>query len=50
MIIVIVRHIIYDGYALMKDGSYTGQTVRLNRFTGSSSVVPCYEELKKALN
>lgn len=39
-----------NNYALMKDGSYTGQTVRLNRFTGSSSVVPCYEELKKALN
>lgn len=38
-----------NNYALMKDGAYTGQTVRLNRFTASGSVVPSYEELKAAL-
>lgn len=39
-----------NNYALMKNGAYTGQTVRLNRFTASGSIVPAYEELKKALN
>ena len=36
-------------YALTIDGTYTGQTVRLNRFTASGSVVPSYEELIAAL-
>ena len=36
-------------FALTVNGSYTGQTVRLNRFTASGSIVPSYEELQRAL-
>lgn len=36
-------------FALFKDGSYTGQTVRLNRFTAAGSIISSYEALKDAM-
>lgn len=38
-----------NNYYLMRDGVYTGMTVRLNRFTGSGCAVDAYEALMQAL-
>ena len=36
-------------FYLFTDGTYSGLTVRLNRFTASSCIVPCYDALVQAL-
>lgn len=38
-----------NNFYLMLDGTYTGQTVRLNKFTTGASVTPAYESLIAAL-
>jgi hypothetical protein len=38
-----------NNFYLMQDGSYTGMTVRLNKFTTGASVTPSYESLMAAL-
>lgn len=38
-----------NNYYLLKDGTYTGMTVRLNRFTGTGCIVETYEALEFAL-
>lgn len=38
-----------NNFCLVADGVYTGKTVRLNRFTTASGVVPSYEALMNAL-
>lgn len=38
-----------NNYYLLKNGEYTGMTVRLNRFTGSGCTTDAYEALTRAL-